>query len=265
MRRRQLFVIVRRELAAQLVRALWIYPVAFMPLFIVVMHALYHRGSHYFEKETNTLAGLFQYYYLHVGIILGCAGVFTRSFQTEMLDRSLHYSLLAPLRRELLVVGKLLGGLLATASVFVGAVLACFVGTFHHFPEGRDFLWSGDGLAHLGAYGGTTALACLGYGALFLAVGLIFKNPALPTLVILGLETWSGILPPLLQRLTVSYYLKPLCPVPAPVGGWSGVFTVVVEPTPAWLAASGLVVFTGVVVALAGAWVRRLEINYTTE
>ena len=267
MRQRQFLVIVRRELAAQLLRwrGVGIYPLALLPLIIIVLHAVAHRGGHRLEKETNVLAALFQFYYLHVGLLLGSASVFTRSFRAEMTDRSLHYSLLAPLRRELLVVGKLAGGLIATASIFCSAVVACFVTMFYHFPEGRAFLESRQGLGHLLAYAGTTALACLGYGAVFLAIGLLFRNPVLPILVVLGLETWSGVLPPLLQRLTVSYYLKPLCPVPAPVEGWSGVFTVVVEPTPTWLAVAGLFALTGIVVALACAWVRRLEINYTTE
>jgi ABC-type transport system involved in multi-copper enzyme maturation permease subunit len=267
MRRRQLLVIVRRELAAQLLRwrGVGLYPLAFLPLIVLVLHALYHRGGHRLEKETNVLAALFQYYYLHIAILLGSGSVFTRAFQAEMTDRSLHHSLLAPVRRELLVVGKLVGGLIATTAIFGTAVLACFVVQFDHFPEGREFLASATGRSHLGAYLATTGLACLGYGAIFLAIGLAARNPVLPILVVLGLETWSGVLPPLLQRLTMSYYLKPLCPVPAPVEGWSGVFTVVVEPTPAWLSASGLFALTAVVLAFACVWVRRLEINYTSE
>jgi ABC-type transport system involved in multi-copper enzyme maturation permease subunit len=263
----QLGVIVRRELGAQLLRrrGAWIYVLAFLPPCLITIHAL--RGGHHLrlEDETGLLASVFQLFYLHVALLIGCAAVFTRSLRGDILDRSLHYYLLAPLRRELLVLGKLLGGLLAVGAVFEVAVLVSFVTMFNHSPEGREFLRNGPALEHLGAYLGTTALGCVGYGAVFLALGLAFRNPTLPALVVFGLESLSGVLPPLLQRATVTYYLKPLCPVPVPRAGWSGVFAVVVEPTATWLAVAGFFVLTAAVLALASLWVRRLEVNYTTD
>jgi ABC-type transport system involved in cytochrome c biogenesis permease component len=263
----QLLVIVRRELTAQLLRArgAWIYILAFGPFLLITMHALHGGHRHRSEDETVVLAGIFQFFYLHFAILISCAAVFTRSFRGDVLDRSLHYYLLSPLRRELLVLGKLLGGLAAVGAVFEVAVLCCFVMMFNHSPEGKEFLRSGPALQHLGAYLGTTALACVGYAAIFLALGLAFKNPTLPALAVFGLESASGMLPPLLQRATVTYYLKPLCPVAVPPVGWSGVFTVVVEPTPTWLAVTGLLALTAVVLAVASVWVRRLEVNYTTD
>jgi ABC-type transport system involved in cytochrome c biogenesis permease component len=263
----QLTVIVRRELTAQLLRrrGAWIYTLAFGPVLILALRALEGPRGHRLEEEMMLLAGIFQLFYLHVAVPIGCAGVFTRSFRGDVLDRSLHYYLLAPVRRELLVLGKLLGGLLAVGAIFGMAVLACFAMTLNHSPEGREFLRSGPALEHLGAYLGTTALACVGYAAVFLAIGLAFRNPTLPALVVFGLESISGVLPPLLQRATVTYYLKPLCPVPVPAVGWSGVFTVVAEPTPTWLAVIGLLALISVVLAVASVWVRRLEVNYTTD
>jgi ABC-type transport system involved in cytochrome c biogenesis permease component len=263
----QLLVIVRREVAAQLLRwrGAWIYLLAFGPFFIILMHAMRGRGNHRVDNEMVILAGIFQFFYLHVGILIGCAAIFTRSFRGDVLDRSLHYYLLAPLRRELLVLGKLLGGLIAVGLAFETGVLACFLLMFGHAPEGKEFLHGGPALAHLTAYLGTTALACLGYGAIFLALGIAFKNPTLPALIVFGVESWSGVLPSALQRLTVTYYLKPLCPVAVPPSGWTGVFTVVVEPTPTWLAVAGLLALTAVVLAAASVWVRHLEVNYTTD
>jgi hypothetical protein len=213
----------------------------------------------------KVFAGIFQFFYLRVAIFFGCVAIFTRAFRGEMLERSLHYLLLAPIRRELLVVGKFLGGLLAAIAIFEAGVIACFAMMFGHFPEGPGFVWRGPGLGHLGAYAAMTALACLGYGAVFMAVGLLFKNPTLPALMVFGLESWSGLLPPVLQRLTVTYYLKPLFPVTLPVEGLAAMLTVVIEPTPAWIAVGGLVLFAAAVVALASVRVRKMQIHYTTD
>ena len=268
MRTIQLLTIARRELAAQFLRwrGVWIYPLALAPLFIIVMHAIHDRVRNCrVDSESEILAAIFQYYYLRVAIFFACAFIFTRAFRGEMSDRTLHYSLLAPVRRELLVVGKFLSGLLATATVFGFAVAACFYVMYAHFPDGQAFLSEPGAMAQLRAYLGVTALACLGFGAIFLAVGLTFKNPALPALIVLGLETWSGVLPATLQRITVTYYLKPLCPVPAPVEGFSGIFTVVVDPTPTWLAVSGLMLLAVAAVAFASRRARTMEIQYTTD
>ena len=263
----QLLTVLRRELAGHFFRwrGAWIYPLAFAPLFIISMHALYDRNQCRLEDEMVILAGIFQFFYLRVAMFFACAGIFTRVFRGDMLDRSLHYYLLAPLRRELLVIGKFTAGLVAALAVFECAVAACFYAMFAHFGEGRAFLAGGTAMSHLGAYLGVTAVACLGYGAIFLAIGLISKNAVLPLLAILGLETWSGVLPPLLQRVTVTYYLKPLCPVDVPVEGWVAMLTTVVEPTPAWLAVAGLLVLALVALAFASLRVRRMQINYTTD
>jgi hypothetical protein len=51
-------------------------------------------------------AGLFHFYYLRLGIFFGCVGIFSNLFRGEMLEKTLHYYYLTPLRRELLVAGK---------------------------------------------------------------------------------------------------------------------------------------------------------------
>jgi len=44
-----------------------------------------------------------------------------------------------------------------------------------------------------------------------------------------------------------------------------GPFAVLVEPTPVWIAVPGLVIFTAVVLFLAGLQIRRMEISYAGE
>ena len=68
-----------------------------------------------------------------------------------------------------------------------------------------------------------------------------------------------------LKRFSVTYYLKPLFPVELKVEGVLGPFTAVAEPTPPWLAVSGLLLFATLVLAFACWRVRRLELLYSTD
>jgi len=63
----------------------------------------------------------------------------------------------------------------------------------------------------------------------------------------------------------VTYYLKPLFPVELPIEGILGLFTVVAEPTPPWLAVSGLLLFAALVLAFACWRIRRLEVLYSSD
>ncbi|HET8646937.1 MAG TPA: hypothetical protein VFO85_15690, partial [Vicinamibacteria bacterium] len=128
-----------------------------------------------------------------------------------------------------------------------------------------EFFAHGPGLSHLQSYLLVTALACVGYGAVFLALSLVFKNPIVPAFMVLVWEGINGALPVLLKRLSVTFYLKPLFPVELPVEGISGLFTVVAEPVPAWMAVMGLLAFAAAVVGFACWRMRRLEISYSSD
>jgi hypothetical protein len=267
-RRRQLLTLVRREVVAQLLRwrGAWIYPLAFAPLLIIAVHALRDPAdSHRLADETTVFASIVQFFYLRIAIFFTAAGLFTRAFRGEIVERTLHYAFLAPVRRELIVLGKFLGTLLVMLAVYETAVLAGFLTMYGHFPAGQAFLQEGPGLSQLGRYLLATALACIGYGAIFLVIGLLFRLPLLPGLIVLGLETWSGVLPPMLQYLTVTYYLKPICPAPPELEGLIALLAVAVEPVPTWAAVGGLIVFASAVLGFASVKVRRMEINYSTD
>ena len=177
----------------------------------------------------------------------------------------MHYPFLAPVRREVLVVGKFLAGALSSILLFGTGVTLSFVLLYTHVDGGREFLTAGPGLRHLAAYMLATVLACLGYLAVSLALSLIFKNPIIPAVIILLWEGINGVLPVWLKRFSVTGYLKPLFPVELPIEGFSGLFTVVAEPTPLWLSITGLLAFTALALAFACWRVRRLEINYATD
>ena len=63
----------------------------------------------------------------------------------------------------------------------------------------------------------------------------------------------------------MTFYLKPLFPVELPMKGIASLFTVVTEPTPRWLAVTGLFVFTGLVVAFACWRIKRIEVSYSSD
>jgi ABC-type transport system involved in multi-copper enzyme maturation permease subunit len=222
-------------------------------------------------QETIVFAGVFQFFYLRLAIFFGCLGVFMNLFRGEILDKSLHFYFLAPVRREVLMVGKFLAGLLATCLIFVTSELLQIVAfTWSFSPNIRDlYLYQNHGLAHSAAYLGVTALACLGYGAFFLAAGMLFRNPILPAAAILGWEAINPFLPALLKKFSVIYYLKSLCPVdiPAPPGMPPLMQLLISNPDPVStpIAILSIVLLTVVVLYVSSFQVRRMEINYTTE
>ena len=266
LRRRQAWQTIRMELARTFtlwgsVRLLFL---AFAPAFIIAAHAMQDQRCDLAE-ETLILGGIIQLYYVRFGIFFGCLGIFVRLVRGELAERTLHYWFLAPVRRELLVLGKFLAGVLTTVLVFGAGILACFCLMYVHFDAGHDFVRNGPGLAHLRAYLLVATLACLGYGAVFLATSLLLKNPIVPAVVLLFWELINGVLPVWLKRVSVTYYLKPLFPVELPIQGFLGLFTVVAEPTPPWLAVSGLVAFAALVLGFVCWRIRRLEVLYSTD
>jgi ABC-type transport system involved in multi-copper enzyme maturation permease subunit len=229
------------------------------------------REGYNLAQESTVFAGVFQFFYLRLAIFFGCLGVFMNLFRGEILDKSLHFYFLAPIRREVLMVGKFLAGLLATCLIFVTSELLQIVTfTWSFSPNVRDlYLYQNHGLAHSLAYLGVTALACLGYGTFFLAAGMLFRNPILPAAAILGWEAINPFLPALLKKISVIYYLKSLCPVdiPAPPGMPPLMQLLISNPDPVStpVAILSIVILAVLVLYVSSFQVRRMEINYTTE
>jgi ABC-type transport system involved in multi-copper enzyme maturation permease subunit len=267
----QISVLVRNELRRNLFtrRRIWIYLLALLPVLMIVAHLIFDRHSidpGQIENDTEVLAGIVQLYYIRLGIFFACMAIFTWLFRGEMVERTLHYQFLVPVKREVLVVGKFLAGALIAITFFEVAVLACFYLMYSRFGSaGRSYIFDGPGLAQLGAYLLVTALACLGYGAVFLALSLLFKNPIVPGVVIMGWETIAPIFPSWAQRLSVTFYLKHLCPVALPVTGPLAIFTIVAEPVSPLIAVLGLLGLTIAILALSCLLIHRMEITYTAE
>lgn len=270
---RQLSTVVRMELRKLLFRwrSAWIYLIAFAPVGIIGLHVFLDRNmgrreQMLMQEDINVLAGIFQVYYLRLAIFFGCLGIFMRLIRGEMIERSLHYYFLAPVRRELLVLAKFIAGVITSTIVFGAAVFSATVLMYLRFgARGMQFLTDGPGAYHLKAYLGITVLACLGYGAVFLALSMVFKNPVVPAIVFFGWEAINPILSPFLQKLSITFYLRHLMPVSVPFDGVFALLSVVAEPVPAWMATLGVLTLSTAVVFVACVLVRKLEISYTTE
>src|SRR5215469_1786793 len=111
-------------------RGWWVYLLALGPLAITTLHWLVesarHGGRHSIGEDTLVFAGLFHFYYLRLGIFFGCVGIFSNLFRGEMLEKTLHYYYLTPMRREVLVAGKYLAGLCSAMVLFVGSAALSF-------------------------------------------------------------------------------------------------------------------------------------------
>jgi hypothetical protein len=192
-------------------------------------------------------------------------------FRGEMLDKSLHYYLLSPIRREVLLAGKFLAGVVAATVIFTASTALQLTATFSAFDANTmsRYFDQDHGLSQIIAYLGVTALACVGYGSVFLGAGLLFRNPIFPAAAVLIWEAANPLLPALLKKFSVIYYLKSLCPVQIPTDpGMPALMKLLVsngDPISGYLAVAGLLALAVLVLWASSLKIRHLEINYTTE
>ena len=223
------------------------------------------------EKDQIIFGTVYQIFFLRLAVFFGCVFVFLNLFRGEMLDKSLHYYFLAPVRREIVVFGKYLAGLVATCVIF-SASAALQIGVLYmHFSKATldEYLATGHGWQHAFAYIGVAALACVGYGSVFLLAGMIMRNPLIPAVSILLWESINSILPAVLRKISVIFYLKSMCPVEIlsnqDVSPVLAMLAVNVEPATPLVAIGGLFAVALAIVAIAAYYSRRMEINYASE
>lgn len=220
-----------------------------------------------FEEDRAIFAGIFQYFYLRLAIFFGCLGIFMNLFRAEMSSRTLHFWLLAPARREVLLVGKYAAGLMAASAIFGGGTLLALAAMLwpHDAVEVQAY-WNAGGMSHLFWYPAAAVLGCVGYGSVFLAVGLYVRNPIVPAALLLAWEGVNGVLPHALQKISILYYLQSLSPVPAPMDNDAPLLIRMLAapaaPASAPVATLGLLLLTAFVLWIAARAVRRMEISY---
>ena len=263
--RRLTMIEIRRNLIST--RAWWVYFLAFIPTVIILVHVLFENHPDFaIQDDTVVLAGIVQFYYVRLGIFFGCLGIFSRLIRGEMVERSLHFYLLSPVRREVLLLAKFAAGAVSALLLFSTAVAAdFFLMYFEYGAAGREYIFNGPGLGQLEAYLTVIGLGCLGYGAVFLLLSMRFRNPTPAAMLVLGWEAINPVMPSLLQKISVASYLRHLMPVTVPGDGIFALLTVETEPVPGWVAALGLLALIAVVLTYSCYRIRTLEIRYTTD
>src|SRR3984893_12764414 len=217
---RQVWAIFRMEIEKNFLgrRAILIYLLALLPVLPLAILALFTPPA---QEWNNFTQYSVIYSVIYSGLILrtvvffGCAWIFMNLFRGELVDRSLHFYFLAPVRREVLIIGKYFSGIVTATTLFTATtVVSMLLLYFPQFPsESNRFFFDGPGLGQLLSYAGITILACIGYGAFFLVVGLFFRNPIVPALALYLWEWINFLLPPLLKKISVIHYLNSLVPI----------------------------------------------------
>jgi hypothetical protein len=270
-RARQVLAVQRLEIRKRFLgkRAIPVYLLVLIPLLIfggraLAMLLFSSHGTEAIANDRVIYAILFRTLILRFVVYFGCVAVFVQLFRGDVLDKAIHYYLLAPIDRTTLTLAKYLSGLAAGLVLFNGVVVATWVFLYlAHGPRALfEELSSPHGWVELGSYVLVTSLACVGYGAVFLAAGVLFRNPIVPALAILGWESINALLPPVLKRISVIHYLESLCPVSIPP---SSGFNILADPAPAWVSIPAVLVLAAVLLALTARKVARLEIAYGNE
>jgi hypothetical protein len=265
---RQILAIMRLETKKSFVgrRLIGVYFLALAPAALLGVRALLPLAPQELGNPGQAgmaFALLFQTFILRFAIFFGCMAIFSSLFRGEVLEKTLHYYLLAPVKREVLVVGKFFSGLLAALTFFCGSVIVCFL--LLYLPYGRIFLdqffTDGPALKQLLTYTGVAAMACVGYGAVFQLVGVFTRFPIAAAGLILGWESANFLLPQFLQKISIVHYLQSLCPVPVPLGP----LAIITEPTSPLVSVPGFAGLTILVLLASAIQVRRLEVTYAAD
>lgn len=267
---RQVRAILRMEVKKNFwgKRALLIYVFAAIPvliMFLVIFSQEYAISdiNRNWAAAQELFANIFEALILRTMVFFGCAWIFMNLFRGEVVDKSLHYYFLSSLRREVLVAGKYFSGLVTSAILFslTTAGSLFFLYWVRDYPANVNFLFDGPGLKQCLIYLGVTILGCIGYGAVFMFIGLFFRNPIIPALLVYGWEWLNFLLPPVLKKISIIHYLHTMAPVPMS----EGPLATVVTATSPWISVPSLLIFIAIVLTLAAFKIRKHEISYGSE
>lgn len=212
-------------------------------------------------RTTHELAQMFSLFQLRFIVFFGCAFLFVKSFRGEVLQRTLHLTFLLPIQRKDLIVGKYLGALAVALTVLLPSTFGLIV--MYRLANGIEStlrtLFSLQGIGHVAAYIAITALAAVGYGAMFLLAGLFFKNPMIPAALYLGFEALAPFLPLPIRVFSIARHLHALLPVPVTLGPLAATGS----DMPGWVAVGLLAGVAAIAVFLAGRKASAFEIDYS--
>ena len=260
----QTLVVMKVELKRYILARRWVgvYLAAFAPvvLFLFVGIRMQMRGTPLADLS-EMYAFFYQTFMLRLAIFFSCALVFSQLFRGEMLEKTLHFYLLAPVKREVIAAGKFLAGSVAMALIFGVSTTLTNLLIFMPASSGTAFFLEGEGIPNLIRYIMVTTLACMAYGGVFTLTGLRFRNPVIPAIVIGVWEAFYFVLPATLQKLTVMHYLQSLLPLV--IDG--GPFSVVVDASSGLFSVLVLFSLAALFVWAAGKALCGTEITYSSD
>ena len=261
---RQTLAILRLETKKNFVgrRLIAVYFLSIAPVALFVVAQAFPMPQEVLGDPTRGVtfySVMFQTYILRFAVFFGCMSIFTNLFRGETLEKTLHYYLLAPVKREVLVVAKYFSGLLAAVCFFCLSAGACYVLVLARYGRKAmvDFIFNGPGMGQLASYMAVVAMGCVGYGAVFLLVGLYWRITIIPAGLLLAWETFNFLLPSFLQKLSVIHYLQSMCPLPPNLGP----LAIITEPTSAWVSIPGFAGMTILVILASAIKVNRMDVT----
>jgi ABC-type transport system involved in multi-copper enzyme maturation permease subunit len=263
----QLRTVAKVEWLRSLRRRRWIAPcvLAILPNVVMLLPLLSGIERGFGAEELRRLpisyTQFFQTLWLRLIIFFSCVSVFSQLFRSEFLEKTLHHYYLVPIRREAVVLGKYLTMLLATVILFSTSTASTYFLFFWPSASGRDFLLTGLGISHMLHYVAIAVLACAAYGALFLLIGLTFRNPMIPALFVLCWETFNYTMPSLFQHVSVILYLQSFMPVTL----LGGPFAITVEPPGPMVSAAILLIVSAIIVTACTYLAKHIQITYSAE
>ena len=261
---RQITAIATLELKRFLLARRWtgVYLVTLAP--VLLMFLRFSFASSRFEPVgalTGIYANLFHFFELRFAFFMGSAAVFTQLFRGDILEKTLHFYLLVPARREVIAVGKYVAGVAFVSVLFVISTVGTHLLIYAPSSEFGAFFLEGPGLSHLLRYVAVALLAGIVYGALFMLVGVRFKNSGVVTVGLLAWESLSFALPSTFQMFSVVHYFQGLLPVAVD----RGPFAVLSEPVPSILGIPALLAATAAFLAASGWLVRSTQVTYSAD
>ena len=235
---------------------------ALAPLLLSVFGLVVRDSALPLAQAERSFAFIFQNLVLQGTAFFGCLFVFGGLVRGEQTAKTLHHLLLAPVRREVVLLGKYLAALAATATLFATTSAATYlVLVSDGGPRGALAHLSAGGGSRLLAYVLVAVLACAAYGAVFVAFGQWVRNPIVPALAFWGWEHLNFLLPEVLKRLGLIHYLLSLTPVKVP----ESFLAILGDPLPAWVAIPVPLLFSAALLAFSAWRVRRVEVDYGVE
>ena len=260
---RQALTIMKMELSRYVLGRRWIgvYIAAYAPVALLLFVAVNMQSNIRVADLSEAYALLYQTFILRLSIFFSCALVFSQLFRGEILEKTLHFYLLAPARREVIAAGKYLAGVVTMAAIFATSTILTNLLMYVPAPASANFFSEGDGIPYLARYVLVTVLACVAYGGIFTLTGLYFRNPIIPAIVVGLWEAFYFILPETLQKLTVMHYLQSMLPLVID----RGPFSVVIGATSGIIGVPILLAISVGLVWLSGRMLCRTEITYSAD